>query len=557
MGLAFAYARTLWHWRRRAPIRENGGLPPGSDCARTRVRLHDFLDYWARERPAAEFAVAGARRLAYADAAAGANRLANRLIALGCRKGYRVAVLAKNAFWFPLLYFAAAKTGVVLLPLNWRLTSNEWVAILNDAEPSVLIVGHDHVAAADDIRGELRSIQHFVAEGGDDRRGWSALERWLSDGPATPPEVDVGASDALYQMYTSGTTGVPKGAVLSQGAVTWNLIQVSLAHPVSPGDRGLVVLPMFHAAIIPAALSVVCRGGSLVILDAFDPEQVVRVLDQERISVATLVPAMLHACLVAVDDLADRRYGLLRSIYYGASPIAEDTLRRAIDAFGCGFVQSYGMTEAAQALTFLTAADHRLALDTRPDLLLSAGRPAAGTTLQVVDATDAPTPAGAPGEILARGPQLMSGYWRRPDDTEQTLRGGWLHTGDVGRIDDNGYLFVEDRIKDLVVSGGENVYPWIVERVLLEHPAIAEAAVIGVPDERWGETVKAVVALCPGITCTAEEILAFCRPRLGGFERPRSVDFVDALPRTATGKVLKRVLREPYWAGRDRRVSGA
>jgi acyl-CoA synthetase (AMP-forming)/AMP-acid ligase II len=204
------------------------------------------------------------------------------------------------------------------------------------------------------------------------------------------------------------------------------------------------------------------------------------------------------------------------------------------------------MTESTQALTFLSAADHVLALDRRPELLLSAGRAAAGTTVAVHDR-----------EIVARGPQLMTGYWRRPDATEETLAGGWLHTGDAGRIDDDGYVFVEDRIKDLVVSGGENVYPRAVEDVLFQHPAIAEAAVIGVPDAHWGETVKAVVALRPGSECSEEEIIDFCRPRLAGFERPRSVDFMETLPKTATGKVLKRALRERYWAGRARRVSGA
>jgi acyl-CoA synthetase (AMP-forming)/AMP-acid ligase II len=264
---------------------------------------------------------------------------------------------------------------------------------------------------------------------------------------------------------------------------------------------------------------------------------------------------MLQA-IVSVENVADRRYDVLRSIYYGASPIAESTLRGVIDAFGCGFVQSYGMTEAAQALTFLTADDHRLALAGRPDLLLSAGRPAAGTELQVVDGADSPRPAGTPGEILARGPQLMSGYWRRPEATAHALRAGWLHTGDVGRIDEDGYLFIEDRLSDMIVSGGENVSLRVVEDVLLAHPAIADAAVIGVPDVRWGEAVKAVVVLRSEMTCTEEEILAFCRPRLGSFERPRSVDFLDELPRTATGKVLRRVLREPYWAGQDRRVGG-
>jgi acyl-CoA synthetase (AMP-forming)/AMP-acid ligase II len=508
------------------------------------VRLHDFLDYWARERPAAEFAVGGGAAVTYADAAAAANRLASRLVALGCEKGDRVAVLARNGPWYPVLYYAAAKAGLVLVPLNWRLTPAEWMGVLGDAGPSVLIAGRGHVSDAEDMRGELDSLEHVVP--------WDTLERWLADGPATPPGVEVGARDALYQLYTSGTTGDPKGAVLSHGAVTANVVQVSLAHPVSPGDRGLVVAPMFHAAVIPSAFAVLWRGGSLFVLDAFDPELVVRALERERISVATLVPAMLQACLVAVADVAERRYEHLRSIYYGASPIAEETLRRAIEALGCGFVQSYGLTEAAQALTFLTADDHRLALDRRPELLLSAGRAAAGTALRLVDAFGAPA---VTGEILARGPQLMSGYWRRPQETAETLVDGWLHTGDVGRLDEDGYLFVEDRIKDVVVSGGENVSPRVVEDVLFEHPAVAEAAVIGVPDERWGEAVKAVVALRPGAGCTQEEIIAFCRPRLAGFERPRSVDFVDALPRTATGKVLKRLLREPYWAGRDRRVS--
>ncbi len=521
------------------------------------MRLHDFLDYWARERPHAEFAVSAGHSVSYAEAASIANRVANRLVALGCRKGSRVAVVAKNMVWYPLLYFAAAKAGLVLLPVNWRLVSTEWLGILDDAGPSVLIVGRDQLAGVDEIRGSLTSVEHFVAEGGDHRGRWESLELWLSEGPAGAPEVEVAPSDALYQMYTSGTTGAPKGAVLSHDAVTSNVLQVGMAHPVSPGERGLVALPMFHAAVIPAAFSVLCRGGSVFILDAFDPEQVVSVLEAERISVATLVPAMLQSCLAAVQDVADRRYELLRSIYYGASPIAEDTLRHAIEAFRCGFVQSYGMTEAAQALTFLSAADHRIALATRPEVLLSAGRPAAGTMLRVVDASDAPTATGQSGEIVARGPQLMSGYWQRPDETAQTLRNGWLHTGDVGHLDDDGYLFVEDRINDMIVCGGENVYPQIVERVLVQHPGIAEAAVIGIPDERWGETVKAVVVACPGIACTEETVLSFCRPRLGGFERPRSVDFVDALPRTATGKVLKRALREPYWAGRDRRVSGA
>ena len=529
---------TCWHWLEAT------------------LRLHDFLDYWARERPATKFVVAGERSLSYAEAAGAADRLANRLLAGGCRKGSRVAVLARNALWYPVFYFAAAKAGVVLVPVNWRLAPRERVRVLSDAAPSVLVVGEQCIDGVEDIRGELQSIEHFVAEGEEPRRGWEALARWMSEGSATPPEVEVGVGDPLYQMYTSGTTGPPKGAVLSHGAVTANVMQVGLAQPVAPGERGLVVLPMFHAAIIPAAFAVAVprrHGGR--------PRRVragggrARARRTSGIGVVTLVPAMLHACL-AVGGVADRRYERLRSVYYGASAIAESTLRGALEAFGCGFVQSYGLTEAAQALTFLSPADHEAALDAHPELLLAAGRPAVGTSLRIVDPDGTPARGGR-GEIVARGPQLMSGYWQRPGETSDTLRDGWLHTGDVGRIDDDGYLFVEDRIKDMVVSGGENVYPRVIEDVLFAHPAIAEAAVIGVPDERWGETVKAIVALRPGSTLSEKEIIEFCRPRLAGFERPRSVDFVDALPRTATGKVLKRVLREPYWAGRARRVSGA
>jgi acyl-CoA synthetase (AMP-forming)/AMP-acid ligase II len=518
--------------------------------------LHSFLDYWAREQPDAEFAVQHGQLTTYAQAFDTANRLANAFLSAGLQVGDRIAILAKNRVEYVLTYFAASKAGVVPIPLNYRLSPPQWATILDDAQPRLLIAEREFTGAIDAIRGDLRTVERFVTLDIISEPGWEEYRQWVADQSAAAPALPLGPDGDLYQMYTSGTTGLPKGAVLTHRAVTANIAQISLAHRGAQGERSLVVLPLFHAAAVPTAFSPLSWGGALYILDQFDPAEVVRALSAERISFATLVPAMIQACLLGVPDVAERRYEQLRTIYYGASPISEQTLARAMQVFPCGFLQSYGMTEATQAVAFLQPADHRRAMSGQAQLLLSAGRPAVGTAVRIVDLAGHPLPNGTLGEIVVRGPQLMKGYWNRPEETAAMLRDGWLHTGDAGMLDEAGYLYVQDRIKDMIVSGGENVYPSVVENVLHQHPAVAEAAVIGVPDERWGETVKAIVVLRAGAAASADELIAFCKGKLGGFERPRSVDFVGALPRTPTGKVLKRVLREPYWSGQARRVAG-
>lgn len=519
------------------------------------LRLHDRLDTWARRQPDAPFAAQAGRRLTYAEAAAATSRLASALAAAGLQVGDRVAVLARNCIEYVLLYYGAARAGAVVVPLNVRLAPPEWAEILTDARPRVVFAAQPYRAALDGLRARLAWVERWVALDDERAAGWEPLAPWLAAEPAEEPPVGPDA-DAL-QLYTSATTGRPKGAVLTHRAVAANVAQVAEAAPLQPGDRSLVVAPLFHAAAVPSTFTPVAQGACLVLQAEFQPAEVVRALSAERIAFAVLVPAMIQACLTAVPDVAERRYDALRLIYYGASPIAEVTLRRALAAFRCGFVQSYGLTEATQALTFLAPADHERALAERPELLLSAGRAARWTELRIVDAADRPLPPGAVGEIVARGPQLMRGYWNRPEESEQALRGGWLHTGDVGSLDADGYLYVKDRLKDVIVSGGENVYPSVVENVLAHHPAVAEAAVIGVPDPRWGETVKAIVVLRPDAAATAEELIAFCRQFLGGFEVPRSVEFVAVLPRNPSGKVLKRLLRERYWTGQPRMVAGA
>jgi fatty-acyl-CoA synthase len=384
--------------------------------------------------------------------------------------------------------------------------------------------------------------------------GWTPWREWLDAHPATPPARFVADDADLYQMYTSGTTGRPKGAVLTHRAVTSHLVQFGTAVHLGRGERYLIVAPLYHAAAALAAFWTVQQGGCLVIHEDFHPGEVVRALSEEGIHATTLVPAMIQACLVHVPDVARRRYDALRFVVYGASPIAEQTLRRALEVFQCEFAQGYGMTETTAALTFLLPEDHARALREKPELLLSAGRPLPGTEIRVADERDEPVAPGTIGQILGRGPQLMRGYWNLPEATEEALRGGWMHTGDAGTLDEEGYLYIQDRVKDMIVSGGENIYPREVEEVLFQHPAVADAAVIGVPDQSFGEAVKAIVVLRQGAKAGAAEIMEFCKGRLGGYKRPRSVDFLDALPRNPSGKVLKRELREPYWKGQARRV---
>ncbi len=518
------------------------------------MRLHDFIEYWARTTPEADFAVFQGERLSYAEADARANRIAHALAAAGLELGQRAAILARNCTDYALFYFAASKAGVVPVPLNYRLAAPEWSFILADAGAVLLFAQGELADAIDPVRGELPAIKRAIAIG-TAPAGWEEWDAFLAGHPETPLARAVADDDDLYQMYTSGTTGHPKGAVVQQRAVCENAVQFGTVVAITPGERALVVTPYYHAAATIMTFVTVRAGGTLVIHEDFVPAEVVRALSEDRIGIALLVPAMIQFCLSAAPDVEERRYDALRLIIYGASPISETVLRRALEVFGCGFLQAYGMTEVTAIATGLLPADHERALREKPRLLLSCGRPLMGTGVRVVDGDDRPVPVDTIGEILIRGPQLMRGYWNRPEANAESLRGGWMHSGDAGSFDDEGFLYVQDRVKDMIVSGGENVYPREIEDVLFRHPGIADAAVIGVPDEQWGEVVKAIVVRAAGSAPTAEEIIDFCRGQLAGYKRPRSVDFIAALPRNPSGKILKRELRAPYWKNRQREVN--
>jgi acyl-CoA synthetase (AMP-forming)/AMP-acid ligase II len=518
------------------------------------MRLHDFLDYRARESGDRLFAIQGERQMTYAEARDETFKIGNALVGGGLGIGDRVAILSKNSIEMALLYYACSRAGAVPVPLNYRLAAPEWAYIINDSQSKLLIAEPEFIEQISPVVGDLETVYRRISTGSavDNWEGWGAL---VDGQPVVDPGRYIEESADVYQMYTSGTTGRPKGAVLTHSAVSRQLHQAHLGIGVRDAERVLVVAPMYHAAAGITTFAGVQAGGTLVIQEDFDPVAVVRALSEEGIGTALLVPAMIQFCLVAVPDVRERSYDSLRLLIYGASPIAEQTLRDAMNVFGCGFLQGYGMTETTAAVTYLMPADHERALAGEPKLLLSAGRALLGTEVAIFDDKDCRVPNGEIGEICARGPQMMRGYWHLDEASSEALRGGWMHTGDAGILDDEGYLYIQDRVKDMIVSGGENVYPREIEDVLYQHPAVAEAAVIGIPSEKWGEEVKAVIVKKADVEASAEDIIGFCKDRLGGYKQPRTVDFLEALPRNPSGKVLKKDLREPYWQGHGRQVS--
>ncbi len=517
--------------------------------------LHNFLDYHARDFPNSDCVKFGDRVINYGEARSMVNRIANALIRLGLKKGDRVAYLSKNSLEYPLFLLGASKAGTPPVPLNYRLAPPEWKYIIDDAQAKVLFVSPQYAAEIFSIREELETVQKIIVMDREPLEGFDAFYPWIEAEEDTPPDREILPEDDVYQMYTSGTTGHPKGAVLTHAAVTTHIHQYQYRFRREPGDYGLIVAPMYHAAGATSAFVNISTRGVLQIMEDFDPAEVVRALSEDNISHVTLVPAMIQACLVKVPDVAERNFDSLKTISYGASPIALETLRKALDVFKCEFYQGYGMTECCAVLTQMTHMDHQRALAGEPHLLLSAGQPALGTAVKIVDEDGNEVPRGEVGEICGKGPQVMRGYWNLPEATAKALEGGWMHTGDAGKMDDEGFLYIEDRVKDMIISGGENIYPREVENCIFENEAVADCAVIGIPSEKWGEAVAAIVVLKNGAESDEATIIEASRKRIAHFKCPKSVEFVDELPRNATGKVLKRVLREKYWKGQDRGVS--
>lgn len=507
--------------------------------------LWSILEYYGNESPEQVATLFEGRATTYGDLRDAASGLAERLVAAGRRRGDRIGYLGKNSDRYFALLFAAARIGTVLVPLNWRLAAEEWAFIVADSGMTCLFSDTDFQEPARRLADE-RGIAHLVL---DDTQLEPAEDAASLDAYVPDPDA------VIFQVYTSGTTGRPKGAMLSHR----NLLALR-----APGyragldwfpSRGCTVgqvLPVAHIAGTAYALFGFYAGARIVVAREFDAGSVAALIDDEQVSHILLAPAAMQLVLEhsasAEADLSSLRY-----VTYGAAPIPEALLRRALDRLRCGFVQMYGMTEAAGGVVALQPHDH---LSDVPGRLRSAGTAMPGVEIAIVDDEWTHQLPDSIGEIAVRSDAVMAGYWGRPDANAEVLGpDGWMRTGDIGRIDADGYLFVLDRAKDMIVSGGENVYPAEVENAIFGHPHVADVAVVGAPSDKWGEEVVALVVPRPGAALDLSALLAWLDGKLARFKLPKRLVMVDTLPRNAGNKILRRVLREPFWEGYERRVN--
>jgi acyl-CoA synthetase (AMP-forming)/AMP-acid ligase II len=500
-----------------------------------------LVDHWRRVMPDRSAMHYGKQTWTWAELADRVARNAAGQIAAGLRPGDRIAFLDKNNPACLETTLACLRVGTANAVVNFRLAADEIRYIIEDAQAQVVFVGTEFLPVLAKIRDELTTVRQVIVVGGDQ----DGYEDWLA-GHADP-------NRCFLQLYTSGTTGFPKGAMLTDRSLTAHAAATAATTELDENSVAMVAMPLFHVGGSAWALVAMFHGCEVVVVRDIAPVALLDEIVDRRVSHAFLVPAVF-GFLVQVPDAAERDYSHVKALIYGASPMPLPLLRRSMATFDVDFYQVYGMTEASGAITTLGAEEHR---DTANEhRMTSAGKAMQGVELAVVDPlTGDRLGPNEPGEIWVRTAQLMAGYWRRPEaDDAAFAPDGWLRSGDVGYLDEDGYLYIADRIKDMIISGGENIYPAEVERVLAEYPGVAEVAVIGVPSEKWGEVGKAMVVPVAGSDFDPDALLAYCRQHLAGFKCPASVTVVAELPRNATGKVLKRELREPFWAGRQKSI---
>lgn len=506
------------------------------------MTVPDLLSRGVARWPDRTCVVEGERSLTFGDVDARADQLAQAFSTHGLEPGDRVALLALSELEYLEIQVAAQRAGVVFVPLNYRLSYRELASIVNDCEPRLLIHGPDFGDTAATLARS--STWHLGEDGVGD-----SYEVMLAESVPAVRRAPLDSSRPCLIIYTSGTTGRSKGAVVSNGAFWARLNLCSIEFPVRARDELLFPTPMFHVSSA-IAYAFVYRGLPVVQMRSFDLDRAIRLLDERLLSHAVLVPTIVQR-LAARLEAEPRSLTALRLVIYGGSAIAPSTLRHAIDVLQCEFAQVYGLTEGLNATVLRT---NQMDVERHPERLSSAGTPAISYDVKVVNADGSEVPPGMVGEVIVRGPCLMDRYWNAPEATTEALRDGWLHTGDLGWLSKDGYLFVTDRLKDMIISGGENVYAREVEDVLHEHRDVLEAAVFGIPSDVWGEAVHAMVVGREGSRLDPDELIQHCRQRLAHYKVPKSIEISDHLKKNAIGKIVKRDLRSPYWESKDRAI---
>lgn len=519
-----------------------------------RMELTHGLHRQLRHSPSAVATVSGDRRKTWEQISNRAARLASALRSLGMGDNDRVGLLALNSDFYFEYIVAVWWGGGAINPVNTRWSPAEVAFSLDDCDTRVLLVDETFVGWSDELRSKSKLLRSIIYIGeGEGPSGTLSYEKLIADA-APIADRRRGGEELAGVFYTGGTTGFPKGVMLSHNALLGNALGCLLDVNFSEDEIVLAVAPMFHLAGMCLAIRTLVRGCRLVFVETFDPVKVLETVSIERVTFTLLVPTMLQRL---IDHPGFSGYDLssMRDVIYGASPINEVLLDRLLKGLpDVSFYQGYGMTETGGPYTILPAWCHRSATEQNRRRLRSAGRPAWGIEMRITDGEGNEVPTGQVGEIVSRGVSLMQGYWNREAETRAALRDGWLRSGDMGYVDEEGFLYIVDRLKDMIVSGGENIYSAEVENVLSRHPAVASCAVIGVPSEKWGEQVHAVVVLVEGVQADAVELREFCKQYIAAYKCPASVEFRESLPLSGAGKLLKHVLRAPYWEGHARRV---
>ncbi|MCL5807216.1 MAG: long-chain-fatty-acid--CoA ligase [Deltaproteobacteria bacterium] len=512
--------------------------------------------------PRKEAIVCGGRRWTYGEFFGRLNRFSHYLKEAGIVKGDRIAILHPNCHYFLEAYYAIALRGAAAVPLNFRLSSGEIRLIMNDSGARILIAAPRFRQMVEQIRGDLPTLEKVVwtGEKRDELPGGERdfrYEEIVAEGLAQVPDSEVTETDIAQIYYTSGTTGRPKGVMLTHKNVTVHALGTIAELRLTDRDVWLHAAPLFHLADAWATWAITWVGGTHVLVGEFDPPAVLAAMEKERVTLTNLIPTMLNM-LVNDPGVKNFDYSRLRVLLSGGAPIAPEVVRRIVETFRCDYIQTYGMTETSPYLTLSLLKEHLLQRSPEEQLRFKSktGREFIAVELKVVadDGREIKKDEKEVGEIIVRGDTVTPGYWQLPEETARAIRNGWLYTGDMAVMDEEGYVTIVDRRKDMIVTGGENVYSTEVENTLYLHPAVLECAVVGAPDERWGEAVQGIVVLKTGREATEEELIRFCKERIARYKAPKAIDFIPALPKTGSGKIEKKRLRDRYWKNSEKKI---